>query len=331
MKTYKAGLIGCGDYLRWLIDDFNNSEQFKVKSTFDLDAQKSEFRAKQLHASAVKSDDAIFSDPEIEIVVIFTPPFTRKELFEKAVAAQKHIITTKPLAPTYLEAKELAQIVKNKVKCAVFYGRTGNAGVEKLKEIFSSGEIGKLALYKEDWFHHYPEWNTWATDPDKNGGPFMDAMIHNLNKVRYLMDTPLVSFNFFSDNHAQKLRCNDTEMLKVNFEDNKAAHLFITWAGDYDVYDKTGNDREHIGPLYMITDKGWVVDEVETDTEHYIEARKNGNKKRWDITPLPCTPYDTFAKSVAEDKTPEFDISDAVTDIQIIHQAMQNQTKPTTI
>lgn len=78
------------------------------------------------------------------------------------------------------------------VRCGVIYRRTNNPVIEAYKEIFSGGEFGKLALYKQDWLHHYPTWNRWATAPQKNGGPFMDAMLHNLNAARYLMGRRVV-------------------------------------------------------------------------------------------------------------------------------------------
>ncbi|MFW6371710.1 MAG: Gfo/Idh/MocA family protein, partial [Bacteroidota bacterium] len=148
-----AGLIGCGDFLRWLIDDLNNSKKIKVKYTYDLNPEKSGLRAGQLNASVAESAEQIFNDPEISTVYIFTPPFAREELFKMAVDHGKNIITTKPFAVNYDAAKKLYNMVKDKVECGVFYGRAGNAAVEALKTIFDGGEIGNLAIYKEDWFH----------------------------------------------------------------------------------------------------------------------------------------------------------------------------------
>ncbi len=326
-KVYKAGLIGCGDYLRWEIDTMNACKKFKVKSTFDLIAEKAKKRADQLGAQAVDSDDTIFNDPEIDVVLIYTPPWVRIPLFEKAVKNNKHIITTKPLASNLDEAKKLCDLVNSNVSCAVFYRRTGNAGVEQLKQIFDSGEIGKLTIYKEDWFHHYPQWNDWATDPEKNGGPFMDAMVHNLNLSRYLIGSEVRSYCYFSDNHAQTLKCNDTEFLKVNFENGASSHLFITWAADLEVYSLDGNEREHYGICHMITDKGWYVKEDREDDKHFILAKKEKEVKKWPVEPLPNTAYDDFVISKENGKTQNHDISFAMEDMKIIDRAMKNPTK----
>ncbi|MGC9344862.1 MAG: Gfo/Idh/MocA family protein [Bacteroidales bacterium] len=321
-KILKAGLIGCGDYLRWEIDEINNSRYFKVKSTFDLDEMKSKSIAKKINAKAVESADSIFEDEEISIVMIFTPPWARKELFRKAVDKGKHIITTKPFGSNFQDSKDLAEIVQAKVNCAVFYGRSGNANVEQIKRILGSGEIGKLALYKEDWLHHYPLWNDWATDPEKNGGPFMDAMVHNLNKSRYLINSPVKKLSFVSENYAQDLKCNDTEFMKIDFENGASSWLFITWAADLEVFDPTGNDRVHYGILHMITDKGWYITEEEKDGKPIIKAVKESEVKAWEVEPLEYTRYDNFSVNLQQGKPQDFDYRDALKDMEIMEESL---------
>ena len=321
-----AGLIGCGDYLRWEIDEINKSQFFKVKYTYDPKKEKSIGIADKINSVSVDDPDKIFDDPEISIVLIFTPPWIRKEYFRRAVDSGKHIITTKPLAPNLKEAEYLYNMVKNRIQCEVFYARSGNPSVESLKSILSSGEIGNLALYKEDWFHHYPKWNNWATDPEKNGGPFMDAMIHNLNKSKYLIGSQVKSLNFFSENYSQSLKCNDTELMKINFENGAASLLFITWAADLEIYDEKGNDRMHIGIQHIITDKGWYITEEEKGGEHFIKAVKETEKKNWKVNPLKYTRYDQFCTDIQENRSPKLDISEALEDIRIWTEATINKT-----
>ena len=318
-KTYNAAMIGCGDYLRWEIDDLNNSKRLNVLLTYDLDSEKSARRAKELNAVQVHSEEEIFGNEEVDIVLIYTPPWVRIDLFEKAAAAGKHIITTKPLASKLVDAERLQEIVTGAgIECAVFYGRAGNANVEMLKKIFDSGEIGELALFKEDWFHHYPQWNDWATDPEKNGGPFMDAMIHNLNKAEYLTGKKIKDVCFVSENHAQELKCNDTEFMKVTFENGAAAYLFITWAADLEVFSLTGNEREHIGIVQMITDQGWYVTEEEVDGKAVIKAKKENVIKSWDVESLPCTKYDDVVITMEEGSVQNSNLEIAVEDIRTL-------------
>ena len=51
----------------------------------------------------------------------------------------------------------------------------------------------------------------------------MDAMLHNLNAARYLMGRRVVGRVFFSDDHTHSLACDDTQFLKVDFEQGASA------------------------------------------------------------------------------------------------------------
>ena len=166
MNKQNIAIIGCGDYVsRWESGPISNSNRLQVKSLFDLNKEKSKSLHQKIGGDIVDCADAIFEDPDISIVCIFVPPWVRKDLMIRTAISGKHIITTKPLAPNVADCQSIADAIGNKVKCGVFYGRTGNGITEKLKQIFDSGEIGKLSLYKQDWLHHYPQWNDWATDP----------------------------------------------------------------------------------------------------------------------------------------------------------------------
>lgn len=326
MSKLNMAIIGCGDYvMRWESSSIAASERIRVKSLFDLDEKNAKLLQKKTDGELAESADAIFKDPEISIVCIFVPPWVRKELMIKAAETGKHIITTKPLAPNIEDSRAIVEGADDKVKCAVFYRRTGDPVFVKLKNIYESGEIGKLALYKQDWLHHYPQWNDWALDPEKNGGPFMDAMIHNLNIARYLMGRKTTASVLFTDNHAHPdLKCKDTEFMKVDFEDKGAAHLFITWAADLEVFSLEGNDREHIDIWYMITDQGWRVTVESIEQKSVIIASRNGKKKSWDVEPFEMTPYDAVAASVETNAPMRPDIvslQEAFEDILLVKQS----------
>ena len=194
-------------------------------------------------------------------------------------------------------------------------------GDKQNKEIFSGGEFGKLALYKQDWFHHYPTWNRWATDPQKNGGPFMDAMLHNLNAARYLMGRRVVGRAFFSDDHTHSLACDDTQFLKVDFEQGASAHLFITWAAELAVYDSAKNDREHIDQCFMVTDQGWLFRNEIREGKAVITATRNGLEKDFPVIPFEETFFDRYAKEIKNrDMLPADlpDICEAYEDLRIL-------------
>jgi len=225
-------IFGCGDFLRWQAGDLKASKRTTVAALYDPDRVRAEKWAKELGGRVLATPEEAFADPTINAVALFVPPQVRRGLVEQAAAAGKAIIATKPLASDEAECAAIAKATAQ-IPFGVIYSRSGNAAVEALKDLFDGGTLGRLALYKQDWIHHYPQWNSWATDPQANGGPFLDAMVHNLNAARYLMGRVAVRGTLFADTHSHpELACKDTEFLKLDFVGGGSAHLFITWAAD---------------------------------------------------------------------------------------------------
>lgn len=237
-QPIQMGIIGCGDFLRWMAPGIKASREVAVKWLFDPARERAERYAAELGGQPAELAEAVFADPEVEIACLFVPPWLRSGLWEQATRTGKHILATKPLAPSAAEQCErIAALAKNAeargLRSGVLYGsRSGDGWPVALKRLLDSG-ISGAALYRQDWMHHYPQWNNWALDPAKNGGPFMDAMIHNLNLARYLMGRPVTAASFYSEKLAHPdLTCADTETLKLTFAENGSALLFITWAAD---------------------------------------------------------------------------------------------------
>lgn len=298
MKT--ISILGCGDFLSIQAPALLKSRDIRVGLLYDPDKARAERFAAKFGGKACDSAEDIFNDAATDIVGLFVPPWIRRGLFEQAAKAGKAIISTKPLAPNQEDSDAMiAAAEKYNTVCGVIYNRTESPAVETLKEILNSGEFGSLGLYRQDWIHAYPMWNRWAIDPKKNGGPFMDAMIHNLNISRYLMGRPVKSTSWVSENLAHpELPCADTEAMSLRFEDNGLASLFITWAADLATYSTEGNDREHIDVCYMVTSKGWRLTFEEREGRQFVKASRKGELRYLPVAPFQSTHFDLFAQAL---------------------------------
>lgn len=323
--VYRAGLLGAGDFTRIQTPILLKSKRVRVECVYDPNPEAARIAGERLGARVVASPEAIFSDPAIDVALVFTPPFVRRELVDKAVAAGKKIITTKPLAPTVEEARAIAEATKDG-KCLVIYKRTGNAQVRSLKKLLDSDEVGRLALYRHDWIHHYPYWAPWATDPKKNGGPLVDAMIHNLNAARFLAGRDVVAFGYHGYRLTQSFGIPDTELLVVDFEGGSTAHLSITWAADLAIYDVKANDRERIDVNYVVTTKGWLVRFETRDGRLMLNATKDGLIRLFPVEAPPLTLYDQWASDIEAGRPVETSSQEACRDIELALQATAHPT-----
>ena len=334
--SLRLGIVGCGDFLRLQLPGILRSASLTVSVVFDPDAPRAAKCAAELGARQAASAEELIASPDVDIVGVFVPPWARKPLVTLAAKQGKHIITTKPLAPSIADCDAMVEAVRQAgVQCGVIYNRTETSLVEALKALLVSERFGKLALFKQDWLHHYPSWNNWALDPSRNGGPFMDAMIHNLNIARYLMGRPAVKGTLFSDRHAHPdLACADTEFLKLDFEGNASAHLFITWAADLAVHATDGNYREHFDIWYAITDKGWRITQDRQEGKDVLVVSREGKQEIVPIPSIPETPYERIARAIRE-KAPLDGIlptlEEAREDIRIIRQTGETAGQPVSL
>jgi predicted dehydrogenase len=332
-QIFNIGIIGCGDFLRLEADHLLKTTQARVVSLYDPAREKAEHYANLFDGRIAPSAEAIIDDPTIDMICLFVPPWLRSELFVRAAAAGKHILTTKPLANSIEAAEEILLAARQgTARYAVIYNRTHDPVIETMRRIFESGQIGKLALYRQDWLHHYPQWNKWALDRSKNGGPFIDAMIHNLNAARYLMGRKVVKATFFSDQLAHPgVLDADTETLKVDFQDGGTALLFITWAADMGLYASDMNDREHINVFYMITDEGWRVVTEQHDGRLVIAAHRGMETRRWLPVAILRTPQDRLIDTIKQGGELPSDmasISMAADDIRLLRLSEEQLSVP---
>lgn len=325
MKIYNAGLLGCGDFTRIQSPILAKSQRVRLTAVYDPNRDAARATAERLDARTVDSPEAIFGDPAIDIALIFTPPFVRRGLVEQALAAGQKIITTKPLAPNLEDARAIAQAT-NDGRCLVIYKRTGNPQVRALKKLLDSGEVGALALYRHDWIHHYPYWAPWALDPKKNGGPLVDALIHNLNTARHLAGREVAGLGYHGYRLTQQFQVPDTELLVVDFEGGSTAHLFITWAADLAIYDRRANDRERIDINYVVTTERYLVRFETREGRPMIAATRDGQIRLYPVEAPPLTLYDQYVEDVEAGRPVETSAQEAFRDIELALLATAHPT-----
>ncbi|MDA9215072.1 Gfo/Idh/MocA family oxidoreductase, partial [Planktomarina temperata] len=92
--------------------------------------------------------DAV-NDPDIDLIDICLPDSLHYEVAKAALLAGKHVYCEKPLADTALEARELADIAREKgVITRVGHAFPRNPVHDLARDIIASGDIGDVKLFK---------------------------------------------------------------------------------------------------------------------------------------------------------------------------------------
>ena len=172
----KAGLIGCGNisgaYLRNK-DVFRHLRVGKCASRRDESARAA---AERFGIQAV-SVDALFRDPEIDVILNLTTPDAHVELNLRALEAGKHVYSEKPFAITREDGRKVLRLASEKglrVGCApdTFLG----GGHQTCRKLIDSGAVGKISGGCAVMAYRGPE--SWHPNSGfyykRGGGPLMD-------------------------------------------------------------------------------------------------------------------------------------------------------------
>jgi predicted dehydrogenase len=137
---------------------------------------------------AYGSYEALLADPEIEAVYIPLPNDQHAEWTVKALAAGKHVLCDKPLAPTLGEAIAMATAaMKAKRRLMEGFMYRHHPQHQKVFEVLRSGAIGEpvhfrgVFTYPATADHAGIRWNL-----AQGGGAFLDVGVYPLNAARWL-------------------------------------------------------------------------------------------------------------------------------------------------
>jgi predicted dehydrogenase len=93
-------------------------------------------------------EDAV-NDPDIDLIDICLPDNLHYDVAKAALLAGKHVYCEKPLADTAQQARELADIAREKgLISRVGHAFPRNPIHDRAKEIITAGEIGEIKLFK---------------------------------------------------------------------------------------------------------------------------------------------------------------------------------------
>ena len=114
-KPLRVGLIGCGQiaaraYMPTILKQYNMVDVVKFADTVP---ERAEMFAKMFGGEACTNED-IYNDPEIEVVLNLTYPSSHYEVTKAALEHGKHVHCEKMMAVTWAEGQELVALAEKK-------------------------------------------------------------------------------------------------------------------------------------------------------------------------------------------------------------------------
>ncbi|HET7361142.1 MAG TPA: Gfo/Idh/MocA family oxidoreductase, partial [Salinimicrobium sp.] len=243
MKIINVALVGFGSgariYNAPIISSVTGLEIRKILTSHpdNIEAAKNDFPG----AEVVQDYNEILNDPVIELVVVAVPNHFHKELAEKALKANKHVVVEKPITPTVEEANELIALAKKHHKIlSVHHNRRWASDFLTIKNLLDEGKLGEIVEYEAHFDRFRNEIKKGWKEEKENPG---SGILYDLGS--HLIDQALVLFGL-PDEVFANLRIQRKE---AKVTDNFELLLFYP---DLKVTLKAGMLVKEKGPTYSI-------------------------------------------------------------------------------
>jgi predicted dehydrogenase len=305
--TVSIGIVGLGYWGPNLARNFAAIPGCEVTYLCDADEVARDRVSRTLPAARPTADlDDLLADPDLDAIVLATPVPTHADLAVRVLEAAKHCFVEKPLAQSAADAERAVGAAQRADRrLMVGHLLEYHPGVQKLKELTDSGELGDQIYYI-----YGNRLNLGKLRADENALWSLGA--HDVSVVLYLADEEPIEVQAHGESYVRP-GVEDVVFCFLRFPSGLVAHLHLSWLDphkerrftvvgsqkmatfdDMDlerkltIYDK-GFDEDSRTYGEYITRSGDVfspripnVEPLRVECEHFIEAIRSGQSPRSD-------------------------------------------------
>ena len=220
----KLGLIGCGDWGKNLLRNFANLPGCVLLSCCDENSKQIERLCPNYPEVKFTQDhEEIIENPNLDAVVISTPPASHFELSKAAILADKDVFVEKPLVLNVKEGEKLVGLAEKKKKILmVGHIMEYHAATLKLKEYIKNGELGKI------YYLYSTRVNLGKVRDIENA--LWSFAPHDISMILFLLEKDPISVTATGECYLQKDKgIEDVVFLNMQFEDGIMAHVHVSW------------------------------------------------------------------------------------------------------
>ena len=273
MKKINIAVLGCGRIGQMHAKNIALHEMTSLACVYDINKEFANKVASDLGVSAVTNDSEIFSNAEIDAILVASPTDTHIEFIEKSVAVNKPVLCEKPIDLDINKVNQSAERLKgNNVPIQLGFNRRFDPGHQEAKRSLLNGEIGNLhqcIITSRD--PGMPSWEYLKVA----GGQFRDMTIHDFDLTRFMLgEEPVRVFAIANSLIEPKLKSDlgdsDTLMIIMETASGKQCHINNSRSATY------GYDQrvELFGSKGMTISDNRKPHEVKKFNETFVERQE---------------------------------------------------------
>ncbi|MCP4383759.1 MAG: Gfo/Idh/MocA family oxidoreductase [Hyphomicrobiales bacterium] len=212
------------------------SDRVVVRGVFCRDRRRREDFATDFDFPAVDSADVIADDPDIDVVLLVTPPNARVDLVDRLSAAGKHILMEKPVERTTAAAEDIVRMCEERdVRLGLVFQQRLRPNADRIRALLDGGTVGRIAAVRLQipwWrpqvgYYDQPGRGSLARD---GGGVLLSQAIHALDLMLSLTAPVGEVQAIAGKTHLHQMETEDFVAAGLRFADGALGALMATTA-----------------------------------------------------------------------------------------------------
>ena len=188
MDKKRFAILGCGFWSQFQLGAWQELDGVECVALYNRTRSRVEALASRFGIPAVYDNaEELLQNEEIDFVDIITDVDTHALFVEMAAKYKRDVICQKPLAPDFDTAKRMMQVTRDAgVRFYVHENYRWQPQIRKVKEIITSGVIGKPFRARTWWNTAFPVFETQPFLAELEQFALTDQGSHQFDIVRYL-------------------------------------------------------------------------------------------------------------------------------------------------
>ncbi len=266
-----VAVIGYGGQGAWHCKQILKSDVCTLAGTYDIREIRRD-AAKNDGVKVYESNEAIFADPAVDIVVVAVPNDRHKDLVISALEAGKNVICEKPVEMSVKAFDEMVDASKRTGKFfTVHQNRRWDVDFLATKEVIDSGNIGKPICIESRIHGSRGIPSDWRCEKAHGGGMILDWGVHLIDQMLQLHGEKVVKV-YCTCSHITNKEVDDGFKLYLTYDDGVTALVEV---GTYNFLP--------MPRFYLQAEKGSAKIE---DWQHPCHVAKLKAWQEKDVTPV---------------------------------------------
>jgi len=282
-----AAIVGCGWVSDWHVADglAHLPDRYRLLACCDIDVERLNAFATRYETPRKLTDyDAILAMPDIDVVIICTPPALHYPMVMAALRAGKHVVCEKPFAASLAEVDTIiAEQAHSRGRCMPVFNYRFGDGIARVRHVITSGLAGRHFVSSAETAkrrgadYYAVAWRgKFATEL---GGVLLTQAIHTHDLLLWLIGPP-AQVACFKTTRVNPIEVEDCAVASLRMVDGSLASITATLGSARQVtrlrlcfenvtFERTGYDEDSARP----GNEPWIILPKDADIGRAIDAK----------------------------------------------------------